>query len=59
MEIMLTKPTSSPGKPDLRVVGIAPRPQTWIPTTPLAKQPLSRPSAVEPLDRRQIRLRWD
>ena len=56
---MLTKPTSSPGKPDLRVIGIAPRPQTWIPTTPLAKQPLSRPSAVEPLDRRQIRLRWD
>ena len=56
---MPTKSIPSPGKPGLRVIRMEPRPETWIPTTPLAKQALSQPTAVEALDRRKVRLRWD
>jgi hypothetical protein len=54
MEIMLTKPPLSPGKPDLRIVKLKPRSPS-----PVVKNPLTEQPPVTPLDRRQVRLRWD
>jgi hypothetical protein len=59
MEIMLTNPPLSPGKPDLRIIKLEPRAPGPIVKMP-CKQPLAQPvMPVEPLDRRQVRLRWD
>ena len=57
---MPTKPPLSPGKPDLRIIRREPRPPSPVAKMPLARQALAQPvMPVEPLDRRQVRLRWD
>lgn len=54
---MLTKPPAPTGKPDLRVIRLEPQVRNRIETMPLTPQPQTQPPA--PLDRRQVRLRWD